>query len=74
VLDILGELPFALLYDGETIWSANSAHGTVTRKNLEGKTIAIYPVGSSPASIAFDGNSLWITNTSDDTVSKLTLP
>ncbi|MCH7800328.1 MAG: hypothetical protein IIC24_02180, partial [Chloroflexi bacterium] len=72
--DRLGELPFALTFDGEYIWTANSGHGTVSRKNLDGVTIATYPVGSGPASLVFDGTSLWVTNTGDDTVSKLTLP
>ena len=71
--DRLAEMPVSLTFDGKYIWSANSGHGTVTRKTMDGVTIETYSVGTGPASLIHDGRSLWITNIADDSVSKLTV-
>ena len=37
ILDRLGELPLTLTVDGERVWIAKSGHGTVSRKQLDGR-------------------------------------
>ena len=53
---------------------ANSASGTLSHMDTDGRILATYSAGGGPAKITFDGESLWVTNTADNTVSKITHP
>ena len=65
---------FDVAYDGQSLWTANSGMGTVSRLTRDGEVIGMYPVGAAPANVLYDGEAIWVSNTSDDTVSKITLP
>jgi DNA-binding beta-propeller fold protein YncE len=70
----VGVLPFGLYFDGQHMWVANSASGTLSSMDTDGRILATYSAGGGPAKLTSDGESLWVTNTADNTVSKITFP
>jgi len=54
--------PYGLAFDGQNMWSANSAEGTVSKlRASDGKTLGTFNVPCCPYGLAFDGANIWVT-------------
>ncbi len=52
-----------LLIAGSSLWSADYATDTVTRRDpTSGDVLDIYPAGDLPQALAYDGGYLWVAN------------
>jgi DNA-binding beta-propeller fold protein YncE len=72
----LGANPAGIAYDGENIWTANSAlgpgTGSVSKYILFGSSTFTFSTGfSQPIGILYDGTYIWVTDTGDGTLKKL---
>ncbi len=64
--------PRGLVFDGTSIWVANSWAGAVSKlRASDGTHEGIFPVGDGPMDLVFDGTSIWVANSWAGTVSKL---
>ena len=51
------------MFDGRSIWIANSGSNTVTQLDYtNGALIDTTPVGNSPLGLCFDGTAVWVAN------------
>jgi YVTN family beta-propeller protein len=56
----VGAQPAGMAYGAGSLWTANSAEGTVTRVDPVGRRVVkTIPVGASPAAIAFGAGAVW---------------
>jgi hypothetical protein len=54
--------PYGLAFDGESIWTANSGEGTVTKlRTSDGAILGTFDVGGQPNGVVFDGANVWVT-------------
>jgi DNA-binding beta-propeller fold protein YncE len=68
----VGSQPYGIAFDGQNLWTANFAEGTVSKlRATDGKVLNTVAVGRAPVGIVFDGNNIWVTNGGDGTVSKV---
>ena len=66
-----GQAPWAVAYDGTSIWVTNAGTSTVTKLSSDGVVVGTFGVGIDPRGIACDGPNIWVTNASSSTVTKL---
>ena len=67
-----GSFPHALVYDGTSIWVANSNSNSVMKMNpATGAAGAPIPVGLNPIALAYDGTSIWVANFDSNSVMKI---
>ncbi len=63
--------PYGVAFDGQSIWTANSGEGTVSKlRASDGATLGTFAVGGQPNGVVFDGANVWVT-VSPNTVTKL---
>src|SRR5579863_276295 len=63
--------PYGLAFDGQSLWTANSGDGTVTKlRTSDGANLGTFTVGGQPNGVVFDGANVWVT-VSPDSVTKL---
>ena len=56
--------PVDVLFDGTSIWVANSNSGSLEKlEPRDGTVLGRVKVGFSPSVLAFDGTKVWVTNT-----------
>jgi len=68
----VGRNPFALVFDGANIWSANSMDSTVTKlRASDGARLGTFATGVGPESLAFDGSNIWVANATSNNVTRL---
>jgi YVTN family beta-propeller protein len=73
----VGESPIAILYDGETLWSADQVSDTVTRIDpVTASVLATISVGDGPVALAWVAcgtgcGDLWVANEDGDSVSRI---
>jgi DNA-binding beta-propeller fold protein YncE len=71
----VGSGPRSLVWDGVSVWVANSNSNNVTRLDAtpagNGRVLGTYPVGIAPYGIAFDGIDIWVANRNSNSVMKL---
>jgi len=63
--------PRGIAFDGQHIWTTNSADDTVTRIDVETGARADFPVGQYPFGIVFDGEWVWVANRDGNSVSRI---
>lgn len=55
--------PAGIVFDGRSIWVANSGSNTVTQLDcITGQLIGSSPVGNSPLGLCFAGTAVWVAN------------
>jgi YVTN family beta-propeller protein len=68
----VGSRPRGVIFDGTSIWVANSSSDTVSKINPSTNAVAAtVNVGDNPVGIAFDGTSIWVANTNSANVTKI---
>jgi hypothetical protein len=68
----VGKQPYAVAFDGQSMWSANYEDGTVTKlRASDGEILGTFPVGEEPDTLAFDGENMWVGNYGGASVTKL---
>ncbi len=66
-----GSGPYAVAFDGSSIWVANTFNSNVTKlRASDGADLGTFFVGS-PRGVAFDGSSIWVTTFNSNNVTKL---
>jgi predicted Ser/Thr protein kinase len=76
----VGRSPRALLFDGQSIWVANTSSDTVVRLTATscaasadpcGKTVGTaVPVDTLPVALAYDGKAVWVASALNSTLTK----
>jgi DNA-binding beta-propeller fold protein YncE len=68
----VGDSPVAVLFDGRSLWVANSASDNVMKlRPSDGAVLATYRTGVSPVALAFDGAKVWVAHSEDGTVKQI---
>jgi YVTN family beta-propeller protein len=76
----VGRSPRALLFDGETVWVANTSSDTVARLSATacesspdpcGQALGTYAVDTLPVALAFDGQTVWVASALNSTLTQV---
>jgi YVTN family beta-propeller protein len=63
-----GGRPAAIAAGGGFVWAASEAEGTVSRVDLDGRSVQTLDIGESANGVAYGGGSVWATNSEERAV------
>lgn len=69
ITNSLGNLPTAIAYDGQHVWTANATSVSIVTLTNPANVGTI--VRGNPVGILFDGSNIWVTDTGDNTLKRL---
>jgi len=65
-----GAAPYAVAYDGTSIWITNRTANTVSRVDPLSGARTDFATGSGPRGVAYDGTYVWVANHASNTLSR----